>query len=101
LLKFSGSAQLQARQAEREELMKTLAAADVVTQLQGDRQQIERRVLGQIDRWRKMLTTDGRQVLREALIGPIRCRPVGREYHFEGRTATGNSPRIRLALFPN
>jgi hypothetical protein len=51
------------RQAEREELLKTLAAADVVTQLQVDRQQIERRVLGQIDQCRKMLTTDERQVL--------------------------------------
>jgi hypothetical protein len=42
LLKCSCSAKLQTRQAEHEALMKTFAAADVVTQLHLDLQQIER-----------------------------------------------------------
>ena len=82
-------AKRQARQAEREAVVKALAAAEAVKQLQVDRQTVERTVLRQIDKWRTLLATDGQQVLREALIGPIRFRPVGRAYHFDGRTATG------------
>ena len=78
-----------ARQAEREDLLKAIAAADAAETLQVDRQTVERTVLSQIDKWRQLLAADGRQVLREALVGPLRCRPVAREYHFDGRTATG------------
>ena len=43
-----------ARQAEREDLLKAIAAADAAETLQVDRQTVERTVLSQIDKWRQL-----------------------------------------------
>jgi hypothetical protein len=82
-------AQLQARQQEREALLTEIGAADAVGQLTLDRQTIERKVLEKLTGWRARLATDGRQVLREVLDGPLRFEPAGKEYRFDGKTTTG------------
>ena len=54
-----------------------------------DRQTVERKVMEKIAGWRTRLATDGRQVLREVLHGPLRFDPSGAQYQFEGATRTG------------
>jgi hypothetical protein len=46
-------------------------------------------VLAQIDAWRALLATDGRQFLREVLDGPVRFAADGKQYRFAGSTTTG------------
>ena len=82
-------AKLQARQQEREALLTEIGAAEAVGQLTIDRQTVERKVMEKIAGWRTRLATDGRQVLREVLRGPLRFDPSGTQYQFEGATRTG------------
>ena len=82
-------AKLQARQQEREVLLTEIGAAEAVGQLLIDRQTVERKVMEKINAWRTRLATDGRQVLREILRGPLRFDPSGTQCQFEGATRTG------------
>ena len=82
-------AKLQARQQEREALLTEIGAAEAVGQLTIDRQTVERKVMEKITGWRTRLATDGRQVLREVLRGPLRFDPSGTQYQFDGATRTG------------
>ena len=50
---------------------------------------IERKVLAQMEKWRGLLKSDGRQLLREALDGPIRFTRDGSEYRFSGSLRMG------------
>jgi hypothetical protein len=57
-----------------------------------DRNAIEHKVRQHIDGWRALLTkptSDGRQLLREILAGPLRFTPEGRMYRFEGDATFG------------
>jgi hypothetical protein len=84
--------QLQARQTEREGLLAAIGAAEAVGKLAIDRREVERKVLAHVERWRALLTeqvADGRQLLREVLEGPLKFRPEGRSYRFEGTVRTG------------
>ena len=57
-----------------------------------DRIAIEQKVRQHIDGWRALLTkrtSEGRQLLREVLAGPLRFTPEGRTYRFEGELAAG------------
>jgi hypothetical protein len=52
-----------------------------------DAKTVERRVRAKLDDWRGLLTRkveDGRQLLREALVGPLRFTADGRQYRFAG-----------------
>jgi site-specific DNA recombinase len=80
---------LRARQQEREALLTEIGAAEAIGQLTIDRQTIERKVMEKITGWRTRLATDGRQVLREVLEGPLRFEPSGTQYRFEATTRTG------------
>jgi hypothetical protein len=82
--------QLEVRQAEREELLVSIASAEAVTQREVDRRLIERKVLAQIATWREDLETNGRQVLRDILDGPVHYIPRGDTYLFEGNLRTGD-----------
>ncbi len=85
-------AKLQARQAERDDLLAAIGAADALRQVAVDRESVERRVFEQVKTWQALLTTkvpDARQALREMLDGPIRFAPEGREYRFSGNDTTG------------
>lgn len=83
-------AQLQIRQAERERLLASIASAETRSHLQVDRQTIERDVLAELAEWRRDLAANGRHVLREALIGPLRFTQDGKKYRFEGTLRTGD-----------
>jgi DNA invertase Pin-like site-specific DNA recombinase len=83
-------AQLQARQAERERLLAAIAAAEARRTVALDREALEQKVLAQVATWRGLLTnhvSDGRQLLREVLDGPLRFTAEGRTYRFEGSAA--------------
>jgi chorismate mutase len=84
-------AQLQTRQTEREALVKAIAAAEALGQLQVDRRAVEQEVLEHVEQWIELLSSTGEhgQVLREALDGQIRFVPVGKQYHFTGKVVTG------------
>jgi site-specific DNA recombinase len=82
-------ARLRARQVEREALLSSIASAEAIGQLQVDRRVVEEKVLRQVENWRELLTSNGRQGLRAALDGPIEFVPEGRKYHFRGKTAAG------------
>ena len=59
---------------------------------QFDRKTIETKVRGHVGQWRTLLTkhvNDGRQLLREVLLGPLRFTPDGRAYRFEGEATFG------------
>jgi hypothetical protein len=75
-------AKLRARQQEREALLTEIGAAEAIGQLTIDRQTIERKVMEKITGWRTRLATDGRQVLREVLRGPLRFDPLWRPEAF-------------------
>jgi hypothetical protein len=86
---------LKARQARRETLRHTITAADEAKARHIDRKAIERAVPERLARWRGLLTShveDGRELLRQVLIGPIRFRPDrdGRRYHFDGEATFGH-----------
>ena len=82
-------AKLRARQQEREALLTEIGAAEAIGQLTIDWQTVERKVMEKINGWRTRLATDGRNVLREVLNGPLRFDPSGAQYRFEGATRTG------------
>lgn len=57
-----------------------------------DRGAVEAHVRQELARWRELLTRNvqaGRQLLREALVGPLRFTPEGRAFRFEGEAAIG------------
>ena len=85
-------AQLQRRQTEREGLLTAIAAAEAVTQMTADREDVRRKVLAQVASWRALLTTqveDGRRLLRETLDGPLTFTAEERGYRFTGTVTTG------------
>ena len=81
---------LHERQAEREALLATIAAAVGADKSRPNRQAIERKVQATVKVWREKLTTNGRQTLRELLDGPIRFTPTGKRYKFEAGLTTGD-----------
>ena len=51
--------------------------------------------------WRTLLTThvsDGRQLLRELIVDPLRFTPEGRAYRFEGEAAGGSGTGNRTPI---
>ena len=67
-------------------------AADRLDVMRCDRKAIERTVREHVEGWRGLLTKhvqDGRQLLQEALAGPIRFTAEKRSYRFEGEVAVG------------
>jgi hypothetical protein len=86
-------AQLRARQAERDELIGRIGAADNLKQIRLSRPDVEKAVLAKVADWQGLLATaavaDGRRLLREVLAGPLRLTPEGRSYRFQGEAATG------------
>src|SRR5262249_38976156 len=85
--------QLRAARAQRDDLMAAIAALERFSVRPFDRQQIAERAQEHLDRWRSLLATrrveDGRRLLRETLVGPLRFTPEGRTYRFEGELAVG------------
>jgi site-specific DNA recombinase len=84
--------ELRIREARRAELLTTIAAYEALTVVRFDRRSIEQDVKRHLDDWRGMLakhTSDGRQLLREVLTGPLRFTPEGRTYRFEGEASVG------------
>ena len=65
-----------------------IAAHTGATERHYDRKAIDQTVRERLDRWRELLATkhvtDGRQLLREVLTGPLQFTPDGRRYRFEG-----------------
>ena len=95
---------LKGAEGRRAELRASIKAAEGVDVRCLDRKGIERRVREQLDDWRALLTTnvgDGRQLLREILVGPLRFTPEGKVYRFEGEAAVGRllSGAAELAPF--
>jgi site-specific DNA recombinase len=84
--------ELRARQTRRDELLEAMAVYEGANVQRFDRNAIERKVRQRIDGWRALLTkhtSEGRQLLREVLAGPLRFTPEGRTYRFEGELAVG------------
>ena len=57
-----------------------------------NRRAVEKHVRGKLENWRRLLTSnveDGRQLLREVLVGPMRftCQQDRRRYRFDGEAA--------------
>ena len=97
-------AELKAHQERRNALVPAIEAAERVDVRRFDRKAIERTVRQQLTQWRSLLTAnvgDGRQLLREALVGPLRFTPEGDVYRFEGEAAIGRllSGTAELAPF--
>ena len=85
-------AELKACEGRRAELIDSIDSADAVDVRRLDRAGIERNVRQQLAQWRSLLTTnvtDGRQLLRQVLVGPLRFTPEGKRYRFEGEAAIG------------
>jgi hypothetical protein len=82
---------LHARQAERETLVKAIAANEAVTGMQIEREIIREEVRAHLAEWRAWLTADHedrRQLLREVLLSPIRFTPgSAKSYVFEAPLA--------------
>jgi DNA invertase Pin-like site-specific DNA recombinase len=82
---------LQARQQRRDTLAATIGAdAPDVTRI--DRRAIVAAAREKLTAWRSLLTRqvpDGRELLRQVLVGPLRFTPDGKRYRFEGRAALG------------
>jgi hypothetical protein len=86
-------AALTARQIRRDELAAVLALRESAGRRSFDRNAIEGEVRRYVDTWRGLLTkhvSDGRQLLREALAGPLRFTPVERTYRFDGEVSIGH-----------
>lgn len=82
-------AKLHLRQAEREQLVASIASAEAMERVAVERDTVERKVMARLDRWRDLLLSDGRQLLREALDGPIQFEPCDEGYRFSGRLRMG------------
>jgi site-specific DNA recombinase len=83
---------VKARQGRREQVTAALTARESFHLRRFDRKAIEAKVREHVNGWRALLTkhvSDGRQLLREVLIGPLRFTPDGRSYRFEGEAAIG------------
>jgi predicted secreted protein len=83
---------LKQRQTRCDELRIAIAAREAATVRTFDPKTIEATVRAHAKRWRELLTShvqDGRQLLREILVGPLRLTPEGRSYRFEGEAALG------------
>ena len=84
--------ELKARQERRVELATAIETAAGVDVRRFDRKVVEHRVRQELTQWRSLLTAnvaDGRQLLREVLVGPVRFTPDGDAYRFEGEAAVG------------
>ena len=84
--------ELKASEGRRAELIASIESADAVDVRRLDRKGIERTVRQQLTAWRSLLTTnvaDGRQLLRQVLVGPLRFTPEDQTYRFEGEAAIG------------
>ena len=84
--------ELKSSEGRRAELVASIESAEAVDVRRLDRKGIERTVRQQLTAWRSLLTTnvgDGRQLLREVLVGPLRFTPEGKRYRFEGEAAIG------------
>jgi hypothetical protein len=69
-----------------------ITAHERVEVLTVEREVIEQKIRRHIDGWRALLTkhiSEGRQLLREVLAGPLRVTPEGSTYRFEGEAAVG------------
>ncbi len=80
---------LQARQAERDDLLAAIGAAEAVKQITVDRQTVERRVLEQVTAWQALLNanvTKGRQALREVPTDRSDSRPTESSTGFQDAT---------------
>jgi hypothetical protein len=98
-------AQLRDWQQEREALLAEIAAAQAVNQIHADRPEVERKVQAQVAAWRALVgsavVSDGRQLLKEMLEGPLRFTPEGKTYRFVGPVATGRLIAGIVGLPPN
>lgn len=85
--------ELRVARAKRDELTAAIGALEHVDVGRFDRSAIERQVLEHLRTWQSLLSTkrveDGRQLLREVLVGPLRFTPEGRKYRFDGDAAVG------------
>ena len=82
---------LQTRQRRGDEVGSLVEQA-VCTVKQWDVAGVEIAVRQKLATWRSLLTrqaVDGRNLLREVLVSPMRFTPQGRNYHFEGEAALG------------
>ncbi len=73
-------------------MLATLDTYETVKASHFDRRAVEFDVRRRLDGWRDLLTkhtSDGRQLLRETLTGPLRFTPEGRTYRFEGEASVG------------
>jgi hypothetical protein len=83
---------LKARQMRQADLQRAIGKADREKAPRVNKTAVERAVRERLTRWRSMLTgNDGRQLLRETLVGPIRFIPDqdAALYRFEGEVALG------------
>jgi hypothetical protein len=98
-------AQLRDWHQEREALLAEIAAAQAVNRIHADRAEVERKVQAQVAAWRDLLesavVSDGRQLLKEMLEGPLRFTPEGKTYRFVGPVATGRLITGMVGLPPN
>ena len=85
---------LQVEERRRDELGAEIIARGKIDIRLFDRCAIEAEVRRQLGRWQELLATravsDGRQLLRETLAGPLRMTPVGRSFRFEGEVRIGH-----------
>jgi DNA invertase Pin-like site-specific DNA recombinase len=96
-------AELKTRQARCLELEAAIATRERNGRPRFDRRVVEQRVRHHLRRWRGLLTRhvqDGRQLLREALEGPLRFTPEGQTYRFEGEVAVGRLLAGTVAFAP-
>jgi hypothetical protein len=79
------------RQRRRDELIAALESV-APTGAQRDIEAIEIEARCKLEEWRALLTRqtqDGRELLRQILVGPIRFMPDGKMYRFHGKAALG------------
>lgn len=82
---------LQARQRRRDELI-AVTSTSAPSGVQRDVKAIEAAVRERLAAWRSLLTRqtqDGRELLRQVLVGPLRFMPDGKVYRFHGKAALG------------
>jgi hypothetical protein len=83
---------MKTRQGRRDELAAAVSTRENLTVVRFDRKVLDATVRDRLKGWRALLTKhvdDGRQLLREVLVGPLRFTPEGRSYRFEGEAAIG------------
>ena len=85
--------ELRAARAQRDELVRTIAALKRANVERFDRRAIATKVHEHLAGWRALLATkrveDGRRLLPEVLAGLLRFTPEARTYRFEGEVAIG------------